>query len=86
MAKDTPSTAKNKIKRSLGAICDPHPLKREEDELCEYCGVSIGKASRTGHLYHLIPTSEGGSNSIHKSCIISSCLPILGLNDRKLKI
>ncbi|WP_189475078.1 HNH endonuclease [Halioglobus pacificus] len=63
--------AKNKIKRSLGAICDPHPSKAEEKELweyfdsqCAYCGVSIERDSRTGHLDHLVPISEGGTNSI----------------------
>jgi hypothetical protein len=57
MAKDTPSIAKNKIKRSLGAICDPHPSKKEEKILweyfhyqCAYCGIEIERESRTGHL------------------------------------
>lgn len=72
MAKDTPSMAKNKIKRSLWAIYDPHPKKGEVDSLwayfdskCAYCGVEIERKSRTGHVDHLIPSAEGGSNNIH---------------------
>ncbi|GFD74088.1 HNH endonuclease [Alteromonas marina] len=72
MAKDTPSMAKNKIKRCLWAIYDQHPKKSEVDSLwtyfeskCAYCGVEIERSSRTGHVDHLIPSAEGGSNSIH---------------------
>lgn len=36
MVKDTPPMAKNKIKRSLGAILDPHPSKKEENALWDY--------------------------------------------------
>ncbi|ENX4858836.1 TPA: hypothetical protein I7295_23755 [Vibrio parahaemolyticus] len=71
MAKDTPSMAKNKIKRSLGAIIDPHPTEREKTMLweyfnnsCAYCGLTMERKSRLGHLDHVIPTSEGGNNSI----------------------
>ncbi|MBU2569653.1 MAG: HNH endonuclease [Gammaproteobacteria bacterium] len=76
MAKDTPSMAKNKIKRSLVAIYDPHPSKTDENQLweyfessCAYCGIFIERKSRTGHLDHLIPTSEGGSNDIHNHAL-----------------
>ncbi|EJS2612229.1 HNH endonuclease [Vibrio alginolyticus] len=71
MAKDTPSMAKNKIKRSLGVIIDPHPTEREKTMLweyfnnsCAYCGLTMERKSRVGHLDHVIPTSEGGNNSI----------------------
>lgn len=72
MSKDTPSMAKNKMKRSLVAIYDPHPSKMEIDGLweyfnscCAYCDKPIDRASRTGHVDHLVPSSEGGSNNIH---------------------
>ncbi|AGN11343.1 HNH endonuclease [Simiduia agarivorans] len=88
MAKDTPSMAKNKIKRSLGAICDPHPSKKEEDALwmyfnfqCAYCGILIERASRTGHLDHLIPASEGGTNSIYNHAL--SCAKCNGDEKRE---
>ena len=71
-AKDTPSMAKNKIRRSLVAILDPHPSAKETDELwlyfgssCAYCGVLIERTSRTGHLDHLVSSALGGSNDIH---------------------
>lgn len=88
MAKDTPSMAKNKIRRSLGAICDPHPSKAEENALwdyfdsqCAYCGTAIERASRTGHLDHLIPTSEGGTNSIYNHAL--SCAKCNGDEKRE---
>ena len=76
MPKDTPSMAKNKIKRSLAAICDPHPSKTEVNKLwdyfeacCAYCGNSIQHNSRIGHLDHLIPSTDGGSNNIHNHAL-----------------
>ena len=74
--------------RSLGAICDPHPSKKEENALweyfefqCAYCGVSIERASRTGHLDHLVPTSEGGTNSIYNHAL--SCAKCNGDEKRE---
>lgn len=71
-AKDTPSMAKNKIKRSLLAIIDPHPTPSEINELwayfqssCAYCSVEIARDSRTGHVDHVISSAFGGSNCIH---------------------
>ena len=71
-AKDTPSMAKNKIRRSLLAIVDPHPKASDVAQLwvyfdssCAYCGVSISKSSRTGHIDHVVSTAFGGSNSIY---------------------
>lgn len=76
MAKDTPSMAKSKIKRSLVSIYDPHPSKNEIEGLweyfnscCAYCGKPIDRASRTGHVDHLIPSSESGSNNIHNHAL-----------------
>lgn len=72
MAKDTPSMAKNKMRRCFAAILDPHPSNAEVEELwsyfeskCAYCGTHIERKSRTGHLDHVLATSEGGTNSIH---------------------
>lgn len=76
MPKDTPSMAKNKIRRSLAAIFDPYPSKTEVEKLwayfesrCAYCGTSIDRESRTGHLDHLVPAAEGGSNNIHNHAL-----------------
>lgn len=76
MPKDSPSIAKNKIRRSLAAIVDPHPSKSEAntlweyfDSCCAYCGASIPRDSRSGHLDHLVPSAEGGSNDIHNHAL-----------------
>lgn len=72
MAKDTPSMAKNKMRRCFQAIIDPHPSKSEIDSLweyfdssCAYCGVEIDRSSRTGHVDHAVSSATGGSNDIH---------------------
>ncbi|WPN45070.1 HNH endonuclease [Pseudomonas sp. P8_241] len=72
MAKDTPSMAKNKMRRCLAAILDPHPSGVEVEELwnyfqssCAYCGIPLTRASRTGHLDHIVSSALGGSNEIH---------------------
>ena len=71
MPKDTPSMAKNKIKRALGAILDPHPSAMEKtmlweyfDNACAYCGLVMERNARTGHLDHVVSTADGGNNSI----------------------
>jgi HNH endonuclease len=71
-AKDTPSMAKNKIRRSLLALVDPHPTPTEITELwayfgssCAYCGVAISRDSRTGHIDHVVSSALGGSNSVY---------------------
>lgn len=72
MAKNTPSMAKNSMRRCLVAILDPHPSPSEIAELwsyfessCAYCGIPLDRASRNGHLDHILPTAMGGSNDIH---------------------
>ena len=72
MLKDTPSMAKNKIRRCLKAILDPHPSVKDIDALweyfgsyCSYCGNPICRASRKGHMDHAISSSLGGTNAIH---------------------
>lgn len=71
-AKDTPSMAKNKIRRSLLAIIDPHPSRLAVDGLwkyfqssCAYCGIAIARDARNGHLDHVVSSALGGSNCIH---------------------
>lgn len=71
-AKDTPSMAKNKIRRALLAIIDPHPTQKEIDRLwkhfqskCAYCGVPISRDSRAGHVDHVVSSASGGSNCIY---------------------
>lgn len=79
MTKDTPSMAKNKMRRCFAAILDPHPPKTSEEEIwkyfeseCSYCGVKIDRDSRTGHLDHVRPGSDGGTNSIYNRVLSCS--------------
>lgn len=64
--------AKNKMRRCFGAILDPHPSKVEVTNLwdyfghaCAYCGQKLDRSGRNGHLDHVVPSSEGGTNSIY---------------------
>ena len=57
--------------RAMRAIIDPLPSPGEVAELwshfeskCAYCGCTIARASRTGHLDHIRAGAGGGSNSI----------------------
>ena len=72
MPKDTPSMARNKIRRCLAAIVDPHPSAADKVMLweyfeseCAYCGVTLRREDRSGHLDHVLASSAGGSNSIY---------------------
>ncbi len=71
MAKYTPSTAKNHMRRALWALVDPLPNGEQVDELwsyfessCAYCGTRLDRDGRAGHLDHLVPVSNGGTNEI----------------------
>ena len=64
------------MRRSLIAIFDPPPSKSEVDELwnyfefrCAYCGKPISRETRTGHIDHLVPSADGGSNNIHNHAL-----------------
>ncbi len=72
MPKDTPSMAKNKMTRCFAAILDPHPSDGEKEKLwryfksqCAYCGKRLTRSKRNAHLDHIVPSSEGGTNSIY---------------------
>ena len=89
MAKDTPSMAKNKIKRSLGAILDPHPSAKEVTILwdyfensCVYCGLKMERKSRIGHLDHVVAQAYGGNNSIFNHVL--SCARCNGDEKREM--
>ncbi len=67
----TPSQARNAIKKCLQSIIDPKPGKTAVGRLweyfgarCAYCGQEMERASRTGHVDHLIAETDGGANSI----------------------
>ena len=79
MAKNTPSMAKNQMRRCLQAIIDPHPTDAEVSELwmyfqsaCAYCGLSLTRGARDGHVDHVVPHSSRGSNSIYNHVLSCS--------------
>lgn len=81
--------AKNKIRRSLAALLDPHPSAKEVERLwayfgssCAYCGLELLRASRTGHLDHVSASAFGGSNSIHNHVL--SCARCNGDEKREM--
>jgi len=80
--------AKNKMRRSLLAIVDPHPSRTEIDLLwsyfqscCAYCGVTIPRDSRTGHIDHVVSSALGGSNCIYNHVL--SCARCNGDDKRE---
>ena len=71
MARFSPTIAKNVMTRAMYAIIDPLPSPPEVEKLwshfegkCAYCGCTIERASRTGHLDHVRAAAEGGSNNV----------------------
>lgn len=78
MGKKTVSQAKNDIKTCLNEIIDPSPSDKERDQIwdhfesqCCYCGESLNRKKREGHLDHLISKNSGGFN--HISNRVLSC-------------
>jgi CRISPR/Cas system Type II protein with McrA/HNH and RuvC-like nuclease domain len=74
----TPGQAKNAMRCALRAVVDPEPTKKEICSLweyfgsaCAYCGLSLKKENREGHIDHLIPATKGGVN--HISNRVLSC-------------
>jgi hypothetical protein len=65
----TPSRAKNAIRSALREIVDKQPSDAQVasvweyfDNSCAYCGVSLIRAERKGHMDHLVPHTRGGTN------------------------
>jgi hypothetical protein len=59
----SPSMAKNQMGRAVDAILDPRPTQSEPiweyfDSQCAYCGTTLSKADRVGHIDHA--ASGGG--------------------------
>ena len=78
MAKYSIPQAKNFVSRCLRNIVDPVPTAKQRNEVweyfankCAYCGHEMSPKDRIGHLDHVIPTSEGGTN--HISNFVLSC-------------
>jgi len=72
------SQAKNIMRRTLSEIVDPGPTASEKNELwehfqscCAFCGVSIARESRTGHIDHL--DSDGGNGPGNRVLACARC-------------
>lgn len=80
--------AKNMMRKCFDAVLDPPPKARDVDLLwkqfqsqCAYCGKSLIRALRQGHLDHLRARSAGGTNSIHNHVL--ACGPCNGDEKRE---
>jgi len=69
------SQAKNIMRRTLSEIVDPGPTPSEKNELwehfqpcCAFCGVSIARESRAGHVAHLNSNGENGTGNRVLAC------------------
>jgi hypothetical protein len=66
------------MRRALQAVVDPEPTDKEISSLweyfgssCAYCGLSLKKENREGHIDHLVSATKGGVN--HISNRVLSC-------------
>jgi CRISPR/Cas system Type II protein with McrA/HNH and RuvC-like nuclease domain len=73
----TLSQAKNAMRRAIDDLIDPPSTKQEKQRVweyfnsrCAYCGRSIERSSRYGHIDHLISRANGGSNNIG-NCVLA---------------
>jgi hypothetical protein len=78
----SPSIAKNQMGRAVDAIIDPWPPSKAPiwayfEAKCAYCGTSLSKAGREGHIDHATPA--GGN---HLGNLVLACSPCNG--DEKL--
>jgi CRISPR/Cas system Type II protein with McrA/HNH and RuvC-like nuclease domain len=78
MPKATPAYVKNIIRRSFQEIIDPSPKKEDKERIwkffnnkCAYCGKTLSKLQKEGHIEHVLPTSLSGPNQIRN--LVLSC-------------
>lgn len=74
----TTAYVKNIIRRGLRELVDPSPDRDESADVwrffnsqCAYCGKTLAKGNKEGHIDHLISASKGGPN--HISNRVLSC-------------
>ncbi len=72
--------AKNTIRRALRELVDPSPDKDEVQQIwrffdgeCAYCGRTLIRKAKEGHIDHLVSASKGGPN--HISNRVLACAP-----------
>ena len=71
MPAQKPAYVKNVIKRSLREIVDPSPTEKDEQRIwaffnseCAYCGKTLSKPHKEGHIDHLVSSALDGTNHI----------------------
>lgn len=74
----TTAYVKNIIRRGLRELVDPSPdrdavasIWKFFDDRCAYCGKTLRKTNKEGHIDHLVSASKGGPN--HISNRVLSC-------------
>ena len=85
MPATTVSYAKNIIRRVLISLVDPPPTRAEINLLwkyfnsrCAYCDKLIDRASKEGHIDHLVPAANGGRN-----CLANRVLSCASCNEKE---
>ncbi len=81
MPAPTPGYVKNMIRRCLREQVDRSPNTKQIDELwnyfgscCAYCGKSLQRGRKEGHVDHLVSASKGGGNGIENRVLsCASC-------------
>lgn len=84
----TPSQARNAIKKCLKEIIYPRTTKQDIGKIwvyfknrCAYCGITLIKESRKGHIDHLHSEMKGGSNRL--SNLVLTCATCNGDEKRE---
>jgi hypothetical protein len=76
----TTAYVKNIIRRGFSELADRSPTRDEQFEVwnhfrdsCAYCGTSLLRGAKQGHIDHLVSASQGGSNTLGNRVL--SCAP-----------
>jgi HNH endonuclease len=67
----TTAYVKNIIRRGFSELADRSPTREEQmgvwnhfRDCCAYCGASLRRGEKQGHIDHLLSASQGGSNAL----------------------
>jgi hypothetical protein len=76
----TTACVKNIIRRGFSELADPSPSRKKQAEVwayfgnrCAYCGDTLHRSAKEGHIDHLVSASQGGANALGNRVL--SCAP-----------